>query len=80
MLGQKLGESYIKGQQGNDLTNKTKVASCLKHYIGYGLPANGRDRTPAYIPENLLREYFLPPFESGLKAGSPTVMINSGEI
>jgi beta-glucosidase len=41
LLGQKLGESFIKGQQGNDMTNKTKVASCLKHYIGYGLPANG---------------------------------------
>jgi hypothetical protein len=40
----------------------------------------GRDRTPAYIPENLLREYFLPPFETALKAGSPTVMVNSGEV
>ena len=49
-LGQKMGEAFVKGQQGNDLKDKTKTASCLKHYIGYGLPYNGRDRSPAYIP------------------------------
>ena len=47
-----MGEAFVKGQQGNDLKNKTKTASCLKHYIGYGLPYNGRDRSPAYIPGN----------------------------
>ena len=80
LLSEKLGEAYIKGQQGNDLKNRTKTASCLKHYIGYGFPYNGRDRTPAWIPENLLREYFLPPFTTGVNAGSPTVMVNSGEV
>jgi beta-glucosidase len=48
--------------------------------MGYSLPLSGRDRTPAWIPENQLREYFLPTFEAAVKAGAHTVMINSGEI
>ena len=79
-LAQKISEAYIKGHQGTDLKNRTKAATCLKHYIGYSYPFNGRDRTVAWIPENLLREYFLPTFESGLMAGSPTVMINSADV
>jgi len=79
-LAGKMGENYIHGSQGNDIKNRTKLATCLKHYIGYSLPFNGRDRTPALIPENLLREVFLPPFEKGVLAGSPTVMVNSGEV
>ncbi|RNA13674.1 beta-glucosidase, partial [Brachionus plicatilis] len=76
----KMGEAFIKGSQGNDLKNRTKVATCLKHYVGYSLPFNGKDRTPAFIPENMLRDVFLPPFEKGVLAGSPTVMVNSGEV
>lgn len=76
----KMGEAYIQGSQGNDLKNRSNIATCLKHYVGYSLPLNGRDRTPAYIPENLLREIFLPPFEKGVLAGSPTVMVNSAEV
>ncbi|CAF0959362.1 unnamed protein product [Brachionus calyciflorus] len=79
-LAGKMGEAYIHGSQGDNIKNRTKVATCLKHYIGYSLPFNGRDRTPALIPENLLREVFLPPFEKGVLAGSPTVMANSGEV
>lgn len=56
------------------------TAACLKHYLGYGLPQSGMDRTPAWIPERQLREYFLPPFVSGLHAGALSVMVNSGEI
>lgn len=44
------------------------------------MPLNGRDRTPAYIPESLLREYFLPPFETGVKSGTLIVMVNSAEV
>src|SRR5687767_5514478 len=46
----------------------------------YSFPLTGRDRTPAWIPENYLREYFLPSFEASVKAGARTIMINSGEI
>ena len=76
----KMGESYIRSHQGNDLRNRSNTATCMKHYIGYSYPFNGRDRTPSLIPENLLREVFLPPFEAAVKAGSPTVMINSGDV
>ncbi len=57
-----------------------RVASSLKHYMGYSFPLTGRDRTPAWIPENYLREYFLPPFAAAVKAGARTIMVNSGEI
>lgn len=56
------------------------AASCLKHFLGYGYTLSGKDRTPAWIPERQLREYFLPPFVEAIKAGAQTMMINSGEI
>ena len=75
-----MGSAYIKGHQGSSLKDKNYSATCLKHFIGYSFPFNGIDRTIAYIPENLLREVFLPPFEAGVMAGSMTVMINSGDV
>ena len=48
--------------------------------MGYSYPFNGKDRTPAWISERMLREYFLPSFEAGIKAGAPTIMINSSEV
>ena len=75
-----LGTSFIEGQQGDDFSAPDKVLTCLKHYVGYSYPLNGRDRTPAWIGERTLREYFLPTFEAGVKAGSPTIMVNSGEV
>lgn len=79
-VSSKFGTAYIQGSQGNDPSNKTKVATCLKHFIGYSAPLNGLDRSSAWIPEIILREYFLPPFEAGVKAGAMTVMINSGDV
>jgi beta-glucosidase len=75
-----MGNAITRGYQGNDISDKYKVAACLKHYMGYSFPLSGKDRTPAWIPENYLREYFLPPFAEAIKAGARTVMINSGEI
>ena len=79
-LASELGKMYIEGAQGNDLSASDKLATCLKHFVGYSFPLNGKDRTPAWIPERILREYFLPTFEAGIKAGAPTVMVNSSEI
>jgi beta-glucosidase len=78
-LASLLGKEYIVGQQGDNYGAEDKIATCLKHYVGYGYPLNGKDRTPAWIPERILREYFLPPFEAGIEAGAPTVMANSSE-
>ncbi len=75
-----MGTSYIKGHQGDDFSAADKAPTCLKHYVGYSYPLNGKDRTPAWIGERMLREYFLPTFEAGVKAGSPTVMVNSAEV
>lgn len=79
-LASQMGKAYIEGAQGNDLNQPDKIATCLKHYVGYSFPINGLDRTPAWISERMLREYFLPTFEAGIKAGSPTIMVNSAEV
>jgi len=75
-----LGEQYVKGIQGDDPSKPEKGAACLKHYVGYSAPNNGKDRTPAWIPERVLRDVFLPSFERAVKAGALTVMVNSSEI
>ncbi len=79
-LASQLGASYIKGAQGDDIGAPDKIATCLKHYVGYSFPINGKDRTPAWISERMLREYFLPTFEAGILAGAPTIMVNSSEV
>ncbi|HZN06105.1 MAG TPA: glycoside hydrolase family 3 N-terminal domain-containing protein [Pyrinomonadaceae bacterium] len=79
-LAKVMGVAFVRGLEGTDVASQDRVASSLKHYMGYSFPLTGRDRTPAWIPENYLREYFLPTFDSAVKAGARTIMINSGEI
>jgi beta-glucosidase len=83
LLAQRMGVANVIGQQGankSELSGPSRVASCMKHYVGYSFPWSGKDRTPAIITEKMMREYFLPTFEAAVKAGSETVMINSGEV
>ncbi|WP_420581115.1 glycoside hydrolase family 3 N-terminal domain-containing protein [Reichenbachiella sp.] len=75
-----LGGTAINAYEEDGLKNITAVASCMKHFIGYSTPQSGKDRTPAYIPDIQLREYYLPPFEAAVANGTSTVMINSGEV
>jgi beta-glucosidase len=79
-LAKVMGVAFVRGMEGSDVASQDHVASSLKHYMGYSLPLSGRDRTPAWIPENYLREYVLPPFDVAIKAGAHTVMVNSAEI
>jgi beta-glucosidase len=79
-LAKVMGVAFVRGMEGSDVASQDHVATSLKHYMGYSLPLSGRDRTPAWIPENYLREYFLPTFDAAVKAGAHTVMVNSGEI
>ncbi len=81
-LASVMAVAYVKGLQGesNQINQRDKVAACLKHYLGYSFPLTGKDRTPAYIPEIMLREYFLPTFKAAVEAGAHTVMVNSSEI
>ena len=72
----------VKGYQGEnpDQIGKYNVAACAKHFLGYSVPVSGKDRTPANIPDNVLREYHLPSFKAAVDAGLASVMVNSGLI
>lgn len=75
-----LGVNAIRGYQGDDLSRPDKVAACLKHYAGYGMSYNGKDRAPAWLPEIELRDYYLNGFAKGVDAGAASVMTNSAEV
>ena len=79
-LAKVMGVAFVRGLEGADVSSQNSVASSLKHYMGYSFPLTGRDRSSAWIPENYLREYFLPTFDAAVKAGARTIMINSGDI
>ena len=78
-LSAEMGVQFVKGIQ-DPLGSKEKLAVSLKHYMAYSDPKSGHDRTDAWIPENYLREYHLPPFAATVKAGARTVMVNSALI
>ena len=82
LLVERFGVEMIKGYQGlgNDISNKFNVAACMKHFVGYHATISGKDRTPAYIPDNVLSEYHIEPFKKAIEAGAKTIMINSGLI
>ncbi len=75
-----MGVATVRGYEGSDLSSPGSVSASLKHYVGYSYPTTGGDRSPALIPENTLREYFLPTFGAAVKAGAHTVMVNSSEV
>jgi beta-glucosidase len=79
-LASRMGAVYTEGLQGNDVSARDKVAACIKHYAGYSMPFNGKDRTPAILDERTMRQVILPPYEAVARAGAPTAMINSSEI
>jgi beta-glucosidase len=79
-IGKTMGATAIHAYQADGLTNPTAVAACMKHYLGYSAARTGKDRSPSYLPEIELREYYLPQFHDAIKAGAATIMINSGEI
>lgn len=77
-----MGVQAVKGLEGehNDVGNPIRVASSVKHFLGYQVPVSGKDRTPAFISDQALREYHLPPFKAAIDAGAKTIMVNSGLI
>jgi beta-glucosidase len=78
-LSAELGVQFTKGVQ-DPLGSKEKLVVSLKHYMAYSDPKSGHDRTDAWIPEHYLREYHLPAFAAGVKAGARTVMVNSALV
>ena len=74
-----MGREAVLGFQGGDPNNigKQQVAACIKHYMGYGVPVSGKDRTPSSITVQDMREKHFAPFLEGIKAGALSVMVNS---
>jgi beta-glucosidase len=79
-ITERFGVGVIEGYEEDGLENTTAVASTMKHFIGYSDPANGKDRTPAYIPDIVLWEKYLPQFKAAVDAGSASIMINSASV
>lgn len=77
-----MGAAIIKGYQGNNSASidSLHVLACMKHFVGYSASMSGRDRTPAWIPDKYMKEYYLPSFKAAVDAGAHTVMINSGTV
>lgn len=75
-----MGVEAVKGFQGNDPNHigEYNVAACMKHYMGYGVPVSGKDRTPSSISRSDLREKHFAPFLAAVRAGALSVMVNSG--
>ncbi|MGB0173371.1 MAG: glycoside hydrolase family 3 protein, partial [Flavobacteriaceae bacterium] len=72
--------SYIQGTQGSSLADETSTAVCVKHYLGYGAGANGKDRANAIIPESTLRQVYIPPFAKAIANGAMSLMISSNAV
>lgn len=79
-LSSQMGKALVEGFEGNDVGSKYHVASCMKHFIGYGSTTTGKDRTPSIIPERVLRQFDLTIYEAAIKAGAKSIMVSSGEI
>ena len=81
-LSSEMGKAMVYGFQGEDPNNidQYHIATSMKHFIGYGVPWTGKDRTPAYISPADLREKHFAPFLAGLQAGALTVMVNSASV
>ena len=81
-LSSEMGKAMVHGFQGEDPNHidQYHVSACMKHFMGYGVPWTGKDRTPAYISPFDLREKHFAPFLAGLKAGALTVMVNSASV
>lgn len=81
-LNSEMGKAMVYGFQGEDPNNidQYHIATSMKHFMGYGVPWTGKDRTPAYISPADLREKHFAPFLAGLQAGALTVMVNSASV
>lgn len=75
-----MGAAMTRGFQGDDLSHPNSIAACAKHFAGYGASESGRDYNTTNIPENELRNVYLPPFKAVLDAGVATFMASFGDL
>ena len=82
VVNARMAEAEVRGYQGDDPNHlgKYNVAACVKHYMAYGAPFTGKDRTPAYLSPAMLREKYFEPFRAAIQAGALTIMVNSSSI
>ncbi len=79
-LASQMGKAFVKGCQGDDVSDPYRIATTMKHFLGYSVTLRGKDRGQAWIPERQLLEYFVPTFQAAIDQGAKTIMINSGEM
>jgi beta-glucosidase len=79
-LASLLAAAAVRGFQGSDLSRADSVAACAKHFAGYGAAEGGRDYDTVNLPENLLRDVYLPPFKAAVDAGAASIMTAFNEI
>lgn len=81
-LSSEMGKAMVYGFQGEDPNHidQYHIATSMKHFMGYGVPWTGKDRTPAYISPADLREKHFAPFLAGIQAGALSVMVNSASV
>ena len=81
-LSGEMSRVLVLADQGEDPNHidREHVATCIKHYMAYGVPLSGKDRTPAYLPYNELRERYFHPFKESIEAGALSLMVNSSSI
>ena len=77
-----MGSAQVLGFQGEDPNNvgKENIEACMKHYMGYGSPYSGKDRTPAYISPDILREKQFAPYLEAVRNGALSIMVNSASV
>lgn len=82
LVNARMSVAQVEGYQGPNpnKVGKYNVAACTKHYMGYGAPWSGKDRTPAYLSEQQIREKYFEPFRAQIMAGSLSIMVNSASI
>lgn len=78
-LSSEMARESVLGFQGNDPNHigPQNVAACIKHYMAYGVPRSGKDRTPSYVTRRELREKYFQPFRAAIQAGALSLMVNS---
>ena len=79
-LASELGVAMVQGFQGDDLSDPYAIAACAKHFAGYGASESGRDYATTNIPENELRNIYLPPFKAAVDAGVATLMASFSDL
>ena len=82
LVNAEMGVAQVKGFQGDDPNNigVNNIAACVKHYMGYSAPFSGKDRTPAYISPQDMREKYFAPYLAAIRAGALSVMVNSASV